>query len=298
MWCAAQFWQVDESRHFQKLAAFGTRLTNYKAVEHPSQPSTSLLVGSGDIKADLDASVGSDYIAQVAGSGLDVHHDRYITFRPEVRSVVDLLEAKNLTWKVPKTEPCLVLTRSLACLLGLTNTLQGYMENYPGNCFNDDTTGPNRYVRKHNPFIAFENIRNNARRCANIVNGDELRADVEQNRLPHFAYFTPGMDNDAHDTNITFAGEWLLSFLPPLLQHPNFFRDTLIVVTWDEDDYSAHNHVSTILLGSNVRAGHVDDRPYTHYSLLRTLEDNFELGTLGRSDARATPFDPSIYVQP
>jgi hypothetical protein len=36
--------------------------------------------------------------------------------------------------------------------------------------------------------------------------------------------------------------------------------------------------------------GSTDNNPYTHYSLLRTVEENFGLGNLGRGDANATVY--------
>ena len=36
-----------------------------------------------------------------------------------------------------------------------------------------------------------------------------------------------------------------------------------------------------------MRKGYVSDQPVTHYDLLRTIEDNFALGTLGQGDAAA-----------
>ena len=50
------------------------------------------------------------------------------------------------------------------------------------------------------------------------------------------AFITPNMTNDAHDTNVTFAGQWLRSFLPPLLNNSYFMEDTLILVTFDENE--------------------------------------------------------------
>jgi hypothetical protein len=38
-----------------------------------------------------------------------------------------------------------------------------------------------------------------------------------------------------------------------------------------------------------VRPGAVSQKYYNHYSLLRTVEDNFALGTLGQGDASAHP---------
>jgi len=70
------------------------------------------------------------------------------------------------------------------------------------------------------------------------------------------------MDNDAHDTNITYAGKFLMEFLPPLLANPAFYKDTLVVITWDEDDYTELNRVNTLLVGPNVKSANKDSRKY------------------------------------
>jgi len=82
-----------------------------------------------------------------------------------------------------------------------------------------------------------------------------LYAGLIDAQLPQFSYYTPDIDNDGHNTNVTFAGEWLNTFLTPLLEMPHFIDDTMIVITWDEDDYSANNHIQTILLGPTVKSG-------------------------------------------
>lgn len=62
---------------------------------------------------------------------------------------------------------------------------------YSGNC--DSRTQVGKYFRKHNPFISFDNIRNNSTRCANIVNSAELDDDLASGNLPQYMYFTPNI---------------------------------------------------------------------------------------------------------
>jgi len=67
------------------------------------------------------------------------------------------------------------------------------------------------------------------------------------------------------------------------------------VVTWDEDDYTEENKVLTFFLdaprGSIFKSGSTDNTKYSHYSLLATVEDNWDLGNLGRNDKGATIFN-------
>lgn len=210
-----------------------------------------------------------NYIATVAGDTLGTPGDAYVSFPPTVASIANLLQEKGLSWKA-------------------------YAENYPGNCFNGVSQG--LYHRKHNPLQSFEWVRDN--HCNHIVNASELQKDVAAGQLPAFSWYTPNINDDAHNTDIKYAGKWLKTTLEPLLMVRNFTQDTLIVLTWDEDDgwqtlskhlpgYGHGNHIYAALLGSNIPQGAVDNTRYNHYSLLRTIEHGLGLGNLGRNDLLA-----------
>ena len=79
---------------------------------------------------------------------------------------------------------------------------------------------------------------------------------------------------------------------------------TLVVVTFDEADYESDyskaqgnasaydgpNQIYTVLLGDGLTPG-TNGTGYNHYSLLKTIERNFGLGTLGKNDAACNSFD-------
>jgi hypothetical protein len=77
---------------------------------------------------------------------------------------------------------------------------KGYMEAYPGGCRADSSIGT--YYRKHNPLISFNSVRNNATRCAKIVNATEFDTDLNAGTLPNWSYYTPDINNDGHNTNV------------------------------------------------------------------------------------------------
>lgn len=246
------------------LEAKGLRLADYHGVTHPSQP---------------------NYIASIAGLPLvtdDNHHDL------PGRTLVDLLEEKGISWK-------------------------GYMENLPADkCA--DRSDDGRYMRKHNPFISFDTIRNDPARLSRIVNAEVLAEDVRTGQVPQYAWYTPNMENDGHSPPgvpflcfgeaVEFLAKWVTGFLEPLLANPSFMKGTLVVVTFDESIPYSDNHVYTTLLGEMVDPGTTEGGRFDHYSLLRTVEENFDLGTLQRNDLvapwfeflwdrRPAPLDPS-----
>ena len=62
---------------------------------------------------------------------------------------------------------------------------------------------------------------------------------------------------------------------------------SLLVVTWDENDDSPGNQIPTIIAGQQVRPGRYS-QPITHYGVLRTIEDLYQLPPLGHA-ATASP---------
>ena len=160
-------------------------------------------------------------------------------------------------------------------------------EQYPGNCFLGTTSG--RYARKHVPFLSFTNIQSDASRCGNIVDSSVLANDIQNGTLPDYSLYVPNLNNDGHDTGAAYADNWLSTTFGPLLQDPKFTKDLLLIVTFDESESTGANHIFTVMVGDGVAPGSVSAQAYNHYSLLRTIEDEFGLGTLGLGDASATP---------
>jgi len=149
------------------------------------------------------------------------------------------------------------------------------------------------YVRKHNPFIILSDISSNPTRCAQIVNADDIDKDLAADGLPQFSYYVPNMQNDAHDTNITFAMSWFQPWFDERLKNPKFTEGTLFLITFDEDDDDTEkNHIYANIFGSSVKpkGPYTDDKKYDHYSFLKTVEDNWGLGSLDRNDTTATAF--------
>ena len=219
-----------------------------------------------------------NYIASTCGAAL-VYDDSCQCLN--VTNIVDLLEAAGITWKA-------------------------YIEDLP----EDKTTCiSGRYFRKHNPFVTYNNIRNNPARLARVVNAAQLQLDLAANGLAGYSWYTPNIFDDGHTPqSVSDLANWLENFLEPLLRNPKFTQGAMVVVTFDESVPHADNHIYTTLLGDMLTPGTVQSDHWDHYSLLRTVEENFNLGTLGRHDQAADYFrflwnagppvvDPAMHVQ-
>jgi acid phosphatase len=102
------FTKVDQDAHWNELAPHGIVLDNFFALTHPSQP---------------------NYVATLAGDYFGLNHDNVVYIPSNISTVVDLLEARNVSWGA-------------------------YMEDIPSpgylGAYSDGSTGAGwDYVRKH-----------------------------------------------------------------------------------------------------------------------------------------------------
>ena len=180
-------------------------------------------------------------------------------------NLADNLDAKGLSWK-------------------------GYMESMPSPCY---LTPSGTYAPRHNPMVYFDDIYTDSARCASHdVPYSALAGDLASAATtPNFAFITPNLCNDMHDCSVATGDTWLKNNLPAILNAPACTVDKcLLVLTWDEDDGSQGNQVLTIFAGSAAKTGGATSAAaYTHFSLLRTIENIFGLPTQTSNDAAAAP---------
>lgn len=147
------------------------------------------------------------------------------------------------------------------------------------------------YVRKHNPFMSSTRVRSSPTQCKNILNSDQLAIDLTNKQLPQFGFYTPNINNDGHETNLTFTGNYLQNWLNTYLSNPAFTNGTLLIVTFDEDEGKGNvsSHVPAFMWGPDyLYSGVSVPGTFNHYSLTKLLEENWGLGNLGRGDVSAS----------
>ncbi|KAK3321280.1 phosphoesterase family-domain-containing protein [Cercophora scortea] len=233
------------------LASQGISLTNYYAITHPSQP---------------------NYIAAVGASTFGCTDDSFYRIGSSTKSIIDLLETAGVSWSV----------------YGEDSPYSGFEGNWK------NAAGANDYVRKHNPVMSYDSVTSNLNRLAKSKNFTQFNKEVAANTLPQWMFITPNMTNDAHDSSISVAGKWARNWLTPLLANTNFNKArTLVVLTFDEGSTTGTNQIYSVLLGSAIPAakiGTTNSTRFTHYSLTKTAELNWDLGSLGQNDVGANAF--------
>jgi hypothetical protein len=260
-----------KDKNLADLAAHGASFSNFHALFHPSYP---------------------NYLAMIAGTDFGIHRrGRYLADRQtnfsndaEHKTIADRLIASGLDFK-------------------------NYAEELPeGNCpYRIDSqhvakSKQGDYVRRHVPFLSFKEVQE--KWCDRVVRVDSAKGNSllgedssfirdAKAGLVAYSFYSPNMNNDGHNTNVGTAAEWLHKFLDKTFPE-KLRKGTLVIVTFDESDHNSDNRIFTLFLGDMVKEASqqdpkVLDRRYTHYNVLRTIEDNFGLEPLAEGDREAAP---------
>lgn len=212
-----------------------------------------------------------NYLALLGGSTFDIHSD-CVTCSVSAPNLVDQLEQQGKSWKA-------------------------FMEGLPAACSPVPEWPFGHYAKKHNPFLYFSDIRDDPRRCQNVVPYSVFSPNLVSGAVPDFVWITPDLCHDGHDCSLAESDRWLSSTLPPILNSAAFKQGGALLIIFDEGangttegccHLAQGGHVYTLVASPLARAGAQINVPYDHYSLLRTIEDAWKLPHLGGAADPAT----------
>lgn len=153
----------------------------------------------------------------------------------------------------------------------------GYSEDQPSVGFTGCTSG-RAYARKHNPWADFANVPAEVNRPLSTLGADFAG-------LPAVTVMIPNLCHDMHDCPVAAGDDWARQHLAGYLDWART-HNSLLIVTFDEDNDTSANRIPTLFVGPMVRPGGVADR-IDHYSILRTIEDMYQLPPIGASATTA-----------
>ena len=171
--------------------------------------------------------------------------------------------------------------RSALAARGLS--FSGYSESLPfaGYTGSSATTlpGQNQYVRKHNPWVNWQGAASNAVPAAETLPFSSFPADFSS--LPTVSFVVPNEQNNMHDGSIAAGDNWLLQNIDAYVTWAQT-HNSLLILTWDEDDGQHGNHIMTLLVGPMVLPGFYP-QAINHLNVLRTIEEMYGLAYVGNS---------------
>jgi len=298
----------------QTLPARGALLTSYYSIGHWSLGNYVALISGQAPNEDtqLDCPTYSDFRA--SAPGLDAHGQLTGTgcvYPRTVPTLPDQLEAAGLSWK-------------------------GYMEDMGNDPAREPTCGHgplgenertslasprDQYAAKHDPFVYFHSIIDDAARCdSHVVNLKRLPRDLASTATtPNYVFITPNLCDDGHDPQcvdgrrggLTAIDAFLRRWVPLIEAAPAYQADGLLIITFDESEGPGPDgaaaccgeqplpgaryrpgisgpgggRIGAVLLSRFIKPGTHSQVPYNHYSLLRTVEAIFGLGFIGYAAA-------------
>ncbi|TDP90612.1 alkaline phosphatase family protein [Labedaea rhizosphaerae] len=159
-------------------------------------------------------------------------------------------------------------------LLTAGKTFKGYSEGLPSAGYTGCSSG--RYVRKHAPWADFPTVSGSA------YNVPYSTFPTDFTKLPTVSFVIPDMCDDMHDCSISTGDNWLRNHLDTYAQWAKT-HNSLLIATFDEDNFTSVNQIFTVFVGANVKTGYRSSTQINHYSVLRTLEDMYGLPYLGNA---------------
>jgi phosphatidylinositol-3-phosphatase len=262
------FGNTADAPYLNQLANSYGIATRYFGVTHPSLPNYLAAI-SGDFQGVFDDCTAG---ANVVCSG--------VAHLFGGSTLVDQLEAHQLSWKA-------------------------YMQSLPAPGFTGGYAG--LYGQKHDPFMYFASIRNNAARMQRVVPFTQLNADIASGTLPNFVWISPDACNDMHgasgsgvtgcdtyDGQIALGDAFIHTLVPQIMHSSAWSEGAAIVIAWDEGNSSdgcckspagnGGGNVPLIVITSQGPHHIVlSSAAYNHYSLLGTIEQVWGLGCLANT---------------
>ena len=270
-------------------SAFALAHTTATAAPSPA-PHVMLIVEENRSESDVIGSSDAPYINGLA-SRYGLATASYGQSHPSLPNYLELLSGSTHRVSDDGTQYSFAGPTLVDQLEGRHITWRAYMESMPSACYTGSSSG--QYAKKHDPFMYFQSITDNASQCQNVVPVRSLQTDLKSPQAADFIWITPNLCNDGHDCSTTTADAWLQTELATVLTSSWFQQNGLVIITWDEGSDSSGccggadgGHIATIVIAANQQAHLTSAHPVDHAGTLRTIEQLYGLPFLG--DAACT----------
>jgi hypothetical protein len=228
---------------------------------------------------EVIGSSSAPYINNTLAAGGAVFTQSFAIEHPSEPNYLDLFSGSNQGVTDDSCPHTFGTANQGAQLIAAGDTFAGYSEGLPSAGSTACTSGS--YARKHNPWVNFTNVPSTDNLPFTSFPGSGSFAS-----LPTVSWVVPNLVNDMHDGTIAQGDSWLQTNLGAYAQWAKA-NNSLLILTWDEDDSSMSNQIPTIFYGAGVKTGQYSEH-ITHYNVLRTIEDMYALPYAGAA-ATATP---------
>jgi hypothetical protein len=204
---------------------------------------------------------------------------------------------------------CVMKTSNLFTdLSSHSKTWKSYAESMPSPC---SKVNSGFYAPRHNPAVYFSTITSSACRANDVALGttshSPLLGALATQSAPALMFVTPNLCNDMHGASgcpsdrVATGDNWIKAWLPKITGTVDYRSgNTIVFVVWDEGSGGSSGesctnntsdqscHVPAIVIAPSVRPHTVSGTRFSHYSLLRTIENLLGVPMLGASSTASS----------
>ncbi len=149
--------------------------------------------------------------------------------------------------------------------------------------------GVDKYKRKHNPALNWQELdapaNNHLPPTTNLPFRNFPTTAAGYDALPTVSFVVPNEQNNMHDGSIAEGDAWLRKHLEGYRSWA-MTHNSVLLLTFDEDDRDHANHIPTVFVGQPIIPGRyseksIEDTPgsgVNHWNILRTIEHRYGLG--------------------
>ena len=279
----------SSSSSYRAGAAFTT--TNTGAGTVPVFSHIVVVIGENTSAGSVFGSSSAPYINALANAGAKFTNSFALT-HPSQPNYLQLYSGSNQG----VTDDSYITTKFTTANLGreLINAGKSYTtysEGLPSVGYDGATSG--LYARKHNPAANWMGTGTN--QIPTTTNQPFTAFPANFNNLPAVSFVIPNLCNDGHDVcaplnnSVRQFDSWIQNNLDGYKQWC-INNNSLLIVSYDEDDFSSTNKIATVFYGAHVATASYA-QTINHYNVLRTIEDADGLTTHAGAAASSSTID-------
>jgi len=149
------------------------------------------------------------------------------------------------------------------------------------------------------PLLAYRRFIDNPKLFSHIVNLDEYFHDLENGTLPAVSYIVPSGSSE-HPPGSILAGQRFVKTLINGLMESEAWNDSVFLWSYDDwggwydhvrppqvDEHGYGFRVPALLVSAYARKGHVEHMLLDYTSIIKFIEENWQLKPLAERDAKA-----------
>ncbi len=242
----------------------------FSSVKSYSQPNHWYMVAGTSPQVSIFETSQQEKANCVVGGVLTMATCAYINEAQPIQTIVDLLSNSGLTWKYYDAPLTSSLTRAImnGGAFDYWNTLGAKNSSY---------TPP--YYK-------------------NFVWRGQILNDTLDGNLPQVSWVIPaGSISDHPPANVTYGEYWIGEVVNNIM-NSQYWRNTAIIVTWDDyggffdtvvppvvPQFGLGFRAPAIIISPYAKSHFIDNTTYSFGSMLRLIEWNFKLPSLGTQDS-------------